>query len=328
MILRLSNSWKPTATEWDQVWNECPYATYFHSREWAEIWEESSQSTLRPSPLVLEISNGTTALLPFSSAGKGITESHISSPGGTFGGWIAKRSLSELEQQVVTTFIQKHYPNLVWRLNPYEEILQPIKFGSVTKEVTHSLDLSGGFDSIIGKWTKGHVSAARKASASGVQIVLAKSKQDWQKYYAVYENSLIRWGKKATSKYDWRFFNAMHERQSSNIKLWMAVYMGEPIAGAICLYSKRHAIYWHGAALAEQFSLRPVNLLIQEAIRDAVVSGFRWFDFNPSGGNEGVTAFKRSFGATAMSADVITTRSPMRILIDTAHAIHSGLIRP
>ena len=23
---------------WDAVWVECPYATYFHSREWSSVW--------------------------------------------------------------------------------------------------------------------------------------------------------------------------------------------------------------------------------------------------------------------------------------------------
>jgi lipid II:glycine glycyltransferase (peptidoglycan interpeptide bridge formation enzyme) len=38
-------------------------------------------------------------------------------------------------------------------------------------------------------------------------------------------------------------------------------------------------------------------LLYAQIIRDAHNQGYRYFDFNPSGGHEGVVHFKESFGA-------------------------------
>ena len=26
--------------EWDAIWSQCSYATFFHSREWAEVWRK------------------------------------------------------------------------------------------------------------------------------------------------------------------------------------------------------------------------------------------------------------------------------------------------
>jgi len=54
-----------------------------------------------------------------------------------------------------------------------------------------------------------------------------------------------------------------------------------------------------------------VNLLMYEVIKNACKQRYTWFDFNPSGGHEGVKAFKKSFGAKGMRSPVvhIETRS-------------------
>lgn len=188
-------------------------------------------------------------------------------------------------------FVVNHYENLVWRFNPYEIILCKSEFGRITEDETHVLDLSIGFEEIYRGWTKGHASAARKARKArkaGIEISLAEKMEDWISYYQVYEGSLRRWGEKTTSVYSWRLFEVMFMRASPNIKLWLAKYDGLIIAGALCFYSSTHAVYWHGAVLSTYFELRPVNLLMYEVIRDATEHGFKWFDFNPSGGLEGL----------------------------------------
>jgi hypothetical protein len=55
-----------------------------------------------------------------------------------------------------------------------------------------------------------------------------------------------------------------------------------------------------------------MNLLMAEAIRDASLRGYRWFDFNPSGGHAGVQDFKRRFGAIPLAAPVIRTATGWR----------------
>ncbi|MCL0030407.1 hypothetical protein M1M93_01760 [Thermodesulfovibrionales bacterium] len=37
-----------TAGEWDYIWKNCDYATYFHSREWAGIWQKYTQEKMQP----------------------------------------------------------------------------------------------------------------------------------------------------------------------------------------------------------------------------------------------------------------------------------------
>ena len=312
----IAHTWIPSTEEWDDAWDRCPYSTFFHSREWAEIWAEYRNGKTVPDPLGIVLSDGTRVLLPFSKEKVcfGLIQRHVSSPAGTFGGWLADIPLAEPQQTGLMQFIAKHYSNLFWRFNPYEKVVLTHGFSRVQNDETHALDLSAGFDEIYRGWTKGHASAARKARKAGVLVRVAQNQKDWEKYFRVYEDSLSRWGANTTSTYSRSLFEIMFRRASPNIKLWLAEYDGLVVAGALCFYSSQHVVYWHGAALSNYFEVRPVNLLMYDTIRDAAYRGFRWFDFNPSGGLEGVRAFKQSFGAVALESDVGTkTSAAMRI---------------
>lgn len=139
---------------------------------------------------------------------------------------------------------------------------------------------------------------------------------DWQQYYHVYENTLLRWGDRASSRHSWEIFNEMFQRNSANIKLWLAINKDEVVvAGAIIFYAKKHVVYWHGAALGEYFCFRPVNLLFYEIIKNTCAKRYSWFDFNPSGGHEGVVRFKKSFGAKTVCYPIITITKSTKSMI-------------
>jgi hypothetical protein len=327
MTLRIAKTWMPSTGEWDDTWRDCPYSTYFHSREWAEIWADYSHGKVTPAPLGVALSDGTQIVLTFSKEKifKGLITRYISSPAGTFGGWLSRTSLDQHQQLILMTLITKRYPDLMWRFNPYERVLCADGLGSLTEGDTYALDLSIGFDNIYRGWTKGHASAARKALRAGIKISIAETLEDWQSYYRVYEESLNRWGKNTTSNYSWHLFEAILNRASSNIRLWLARYEGSVVAGALCFYSPSHVVYWHGAALSRYFELRPVNLLMYNAIKDASERGGKWFDFNPSGELEGVKAFKRSFGATALESNVLTLVSTkLKIIKSIYDKVNAG----
>jgi hypothetical protein len=314
MTLRIKKTWTPSAGEWDKAWGNCPYSTYFHSREWAEIWAEYTCGKTIQNPKGILLSDGTQIILPFSKEiiFKKLTRRYISSPAGTFGGWLAPKTLDHCQQALLMKFIARRYSNLLWRFNPYEQIFYTGKTDCITQDETLTLDLSGGFEQIYHEWTKGHASAARKARKAcraGVEIRIAETPSDWENYFTIYADSLNRWGENSTMAYPWHLFETIMRRESPNIRLWLASYQGTLVAGALCFYSPTHVVYWHGAALSSYFNLRPVNLLMYEAIHDATERGLKWFDFNPSGGLDGVRAFKRSFGAIPLSCNVVVTTS-------------------
>ena len=310
-MLEIARVAPASPADWDDIWSACDHATWFHSRAWAEAWRSYTRGGVRPHPRLVHFSDGRRALLPLSvqSSHLGLRKIHLSSPAGTFGGWIASDTLAPAHATLLAGLLARGVGGLVWRVNPHDPTTEGIALPPAVADVTHVLDLRPGFEAVHHRWTKGHASAARKAEREGVTVAVAASPDAWRAYYAIYEDSLARWGEGASSRYGWPLFEALAACDPRGVRLWLAWHDGEVVAGALCLYARRHVAYWHGAALASRFDLRPVNLLLREAIRDACERGYGVFDFNPSGGHEGVVAFKRSFGAEARPAPVITVET-------------------
>jgi hypothetical protein len=300
--------------EWDSTWANCDYATYFHSREWAEIWQVYTRGRIHPDPRLVTFSDATQAILSLSVHRPRIpfprsARTYFSSAAGTFGGWITEGDLTTDQTQMLLDYMSNLNGHLVWRLNPFDKTLGRFMLDNIQNDVTHVLDLSAGFDALLEMWARKNNATsrkARKARKEGVSIRPAFTLEDWRNYYAIYQDSLKRWGESASSRYEWSLFNDIFQRRSSQIRLWLALHKENIIAGVLCFYARKHAVYWHGAALHKYFDLRPVNLLLYEVVHHACAEGYRWFDFNPSGGHEGVAAFKRSFGAVSLPCPIHT----------------------
>lgn len=123
MSLSVSYIRPATNAEWDAIWRECDYATYFHSREWAEIWEKYTKGGLVPTPLIFNFSDGCRVLVPLSTGRilKGIAKMHISSPAGTYGGWISADIIAEEHAILLSDYLTSKIDNLFWRMNPFDK---------------------------------------------------------------------------------------------------------------------------------------------------------------------------------------------------------------
>jgi hypothetical protein len=327
MKLQIATVRPATSLEWDEIWQECDYATYFHSREWAEIWNIYTDGKMYPDPKLIIFNDKKKGLLPLShqKSLRGLVKNYISSPAGTFGGWISKDELTAEHSKLLSSYLIRKHRNLIWRLNPYDKTIGQNGIKITNDDKTHALNLSHGFDAIYKKWTKNNgaiVRKARKACKEGVSIRHAVSLEDWKNYFRVYEDCLKRWAEKATSRYRWTLFEEIFKRNSHHIKLWLSFYQEKAIAGALVFFAKKHAVYWHGAALEQYFNLRPVNLLMYEAVKNACEQGYTWFDFNPSGGHEGVLKFKKSFGTQELSSPVVNIQSKVTKLTTFSKRLH------
>jgi hypothetical protein len=293
--------------EWDAIWRDCSYATYFHSREWAEIWSHYSQEWMRPNPLFVLFSDGKKALLPLSCemAGDSV-KCYWSSPEGTYGGWIAVDPIGKEHAILMKEFLITELGDLWWQTNPFDDLVAASAVNCNIEDETHVIDLEKGFDAVYRDWSSACRRAERKARKSGVLVRTATTEQEWREYYRAYEDSLRRWGDQALSRYEWALFREMFDTHSGHIKLWLATTKdGLVVAGALMCYAKTHVVYWHGAALEDYFALRPMNLLFYEIIKHASAGTYRWFDFNSSAGLEGVRRFKESFGAKPLDCSMV-----------------------
>jgi len=299
--------------EWQKITDKCEYATFFHTPVWSKIFVETYPK-MRIATIKFVFGDGSVVVLPLVKIKKrmGLFNSYLSNAAGTYGGWISEKDLSERQINEIIKWINKNLKNLTWRINPFDEKLRDVNIPNTQKDFTQYLDLKQGFNSIHKLWTKGHSSAvrkARKARKEGVLIKQASLWEDWQKYFEIYQDSIKRWGSSVSSKYPIELFKNLFQEQSENIKLWLAYFEEKPIAGSLCFYHNYHVVYWHGAALKNYFSKKPSNLLQYEIIKNACENNYWWYDFNSSGGHEGVMRFKKSFGAKILKTNIFRNKS-------------------
>ncbi len=205
--------------EWDDTWQSCGYATYLHSREWAEIWSAYTKGSTCPAARVAAFSDGLKALpLSRQTSYSGAVKRYISSPAGTFGGWISKHELKPAHARLLSDYLTRTFPCLCWRLNPYDPLAQAIPINHAIADETQTCNLEGGFDTVYRLSRKGHRQNARKAIKLGVTVRQADTIGDWNSYYEAYQDSLRRWVGHVSSQDGWDLFEEMYKRNSHNIK--------------------------------------------------------------------------------------------------------------
>lgn len=296
--------------EWQEIADKCEYATFFHTPAWSRIFAETySEMEIATKKFVFD--DGERIILPLirTKAIKGSFNLYVSNVAGVYGGWVTDANLSNQQIKEIIKWINNHLKNLTWRINPFDKKLHDFNGLGGKEDFTQYLNSSQGFDSIYKSWTKGHASAARKARRETVIIKQTNSIGKWKEYFDVYRDSIRRWDKSVTCKYPYRLFENFYKEHSDNIKLWLAYFEGNVIAGALCFYHNHHVVYWHGASLEKYFYKRASNLLQYEIIKDACEKGYWWYDFNPSGGHQGVVNFKKSYGAKKLASNVVSNRS-------------------
>jgi hypothetical protein len=262
------------------------------------LWTELDAFEGKLDPLLIEFSDGKQAVVPMVTKRihKGLVKTHRLSVAGAYGGWLSPDEL-RLEHAVLLSMRVLELGSIEWITNPCDPLVLNSGTVSGPADETQIVNIREGIEAVTRKGADAHRRAVRKAIRSGVAIRQAHSLGDWLAYYDVYRDSIRRWGDSATSNHPRRLFEAFWGLHSNNVTLWLAIRDGRVVAGALCLYAKRHAAYWHGAALESDFNVRPVNLLMHTAILDACTRGMEWFDLGLSGGHEGVRSFKRSLGA-------------------------------
>lgn len=238
----------------------------------------------------------------------------LCSPAGTYGGWLSADELTRSHAAALARWLVDQRGDLRWRTNPYDPHADVARELATESETTQMLELAGGPEAVRSRWSKGHRAAEGQARRAGVVTRKANTERDWRSYFAVYEASIERWGDRITSRYDWPLFDALR-RDPDHVALWLAELADRTLAGALVVYARTTAIYWHGAAREEGLRLRAPNLAVATAIDEACQRGATWFDFNPSGGLAGVAAFKRSFGATEHPCPMVVRDTlPIRLL--------------
>lgn len=296
--------------EWQEIADKCEYATFFHTPTWSKVFAETYPE-MEIATKKFVFGDGARVILPLikTKTMKRLFSSYISNVAGVYGGWISDGFLSGEQINKIVRWINKNIKNFTWRTNPFdislEKALKEFRITNMKKDFTQYLDLRDGFKSIRSNYSRGHRHNINKAEKMGVYIKVAETIEDFKEYYQVYQDSLKRWGDTATSRYDFKLFENIFNQKSQNVKLWLALVDDKIVSGDLVLYCNKHVVYWHGATRKDFFNYYSSNFLQNEIIKDACENGYWWYDFNPSGGHEGVVKFKNGFGTKRMETIII-----------------------
>lgn len=279
--------------EWLEILEKCPDATFFATPEWAEVVEKTYDYKNVTKLFVFE--DGQKVLCPLVRTNKvyGIFSQHLSVPFHNYGGFFSNEEISEIKVEKIIKYLTNGLTMGVTICpHPLSRVKYPAEY-IADKYSTHILDLIQGFEYIWFEYED--KDQARKARKEGVTIRLGETINDFRIYDEMYSDSAKRWGLKECQPL--KLYENLYNLGSNRINLWLARHNEKDIAGIILGYFNEIVVYWGGAFLYEYGRLRPNNLLMIEAIKDACEKGYRYFDFLPSAGIEGVEKFKENFGA-------------------------------
>ncbi|MCP4361153.1 MAG: GNAT family N-acetyltransferase [Chloroflexi bacterium] len=287
---------------WWDVARKCEYATFFHTPLWHKLATQTFPE-YKDVTVGIIFNNGTHAILPLLEMKKfkGLGRVVLSSFASCYGDLIADDPITIADRSSVYQYITaSRYIGIQIAGNPI--YCQPGLGGKLVgkEDFTTILSLDSSFDTLFSNFSKGHKSSFKKGVRMNVSVRQAHSLDDYYDYYGAYQDSLKRWGEKATSQYPWALFEKgfyLAQKYPENIKLWLAIVEERVIAGAWVFYWNQHVDWWHGAAYADYFDHYPNNVLQTKVIKDALEKGYKYYDFNPSGGHENVARFKSRFGA-------------------------------
>jgi hypothetical protein len=290
--LRISKNILAPTDAWKEIYNNCDYATYFHSVDFAQS-VVAYMPQIKIASRYIEFSDHKKAvfILFKQFAFKGLLTSYVSSIFGVYGGWVSADTLNEVHYSLLTSWILKS--NIFIRFNPYQTPVYDKL--NIKPENTQRLNLKTGYENLYKNYDYRHKHAIKKAIEKGVTIVKANTLQDWKTYYEVYSDSIRRWGDKTRSVYQWPLFESFFNNKTGNINLHLAIYADKIVAGAICFNSKNKILYWHGSYLEEFKNVNPATYLIADIIKNSAGT-YDYFDFLPSGGLKGVLFFKNGYG--------------------------------
>ena len=289
----------PDTPSWERLVQSSPEATFFHTPQWHEmvhqVYRDYTIATRE-----FRFDDGTRAVVPLIQTKQGGLirgkSRFKSSVFGGYGGIIAEKTLSSAQQDRIIGYLTGLRASISIDTNPFSPYRLPDTFDR-KDDFTQARRLPETPEALLQKLARGARSNLNQAVKKGVTVRTARADQDVAAYYRIYQDTLRRWGDETLFTYPEDFFITVLRHAGPSVKIWLAEAGDRIIAGACIFYWNRIVSYWQGASLQDYFSWYPNNMLHMEIMREAVGRRFAWYDFGPSGGQQGVSRFKKTFGA-------------------------------
>jgi hypothetical protein len=315
--------------EWQEIVNKCRYSTFFHTPTWSKIFTKTYPNmNIATKKFVLDDQMRVILPLICIRTRIGLVSSYVSNIAGVYGGIISERRIKEDEINEIFTYLtSKSISNISIVGNPLFSYTLPKQF-SVNVDFTHILKLDIDIEKLWKNYKSSNQDIIRKAKRIGVVCKVANDNNiiEWKKYYSIYQEALKRWGNKATSHYPFLLFENIFKIRDPNIKLWFVIFDGKVVGGSLIFYHNKHCVAWHASFLSDYFQYGISNFLQHNIILNAIENGYKYYDFNPSGGHEGTVKFKEAFGIDKLLIKRWEWESPfIRTIAGVKRKIVAGL---
>lgn len=284
--------------EWQEIVTNSEHSTFFHSPIWGSIIEKTYRDKERKAR-GFKFGENKKAVLPYISHEKvGPVNNIYSMDPGVYGGVVSNFDITENQIRNAIKEIEGFFnyriqvtgnPYLTYDLDWEED-----------DDFTQVIDLNRDYNEVWDNYDYSCQKQIKKAEDAGLSVDVASSLEEYKKYYLIYQKNLVRWGKDPNSDYPYSLFENIYvhqEKYPENIKLWL-VKDGEKIVGGTIVFylNNSHSVEWHAVFDPDYFSKGVRNYLVDKIVEDACEKEFDYYDFNPSGGHEGVVRFKSTFG--------------------------------
>lgn len=280
-----------TSDEWSSLLRDQKHVSFFETPNWYSLWERYFNATTRT--LLLD-DDLLLSMIQLTGA-KGLVNFKNSSPAGTYSNFRSLKGPLRLKQSDIKD-IQKVTGVNFLRLSPFSNISIEGITDSVETEFTQYIDLLS-IKNITEDWSRNHKRLYQKAIQESVSVLQTNQESDWKQYVNLYKGFIKNKGEKASSSYKDKLFESIFDLDTNERALWIVKRDKQLVAGRLVFYTKDIAIEWHACSLSKANEIGANQLLIYSIIQDAITRGIHIYDFNPSGGNKGVIAFKEKFGA-------------------------------
>jgi CelD/BcsL family acetyltransferase involved in cellulose biosynthesis len=175
----------------------------------------------------------------------------------------------------------------------------------------HLLPLAADPAEVERGYAKNQLRAMKKAKREGLSSERRTDVAALDAFYSLHLQTRRRQGVPTQPKSFIRGFAELFDAGLGFV--WLVHDEGRPVAAAVFLAYNGTVTYKYGASDFASLKKRPNNLLLRTAIRWACEAGYQRFDFGRSDiDNEGLRAFKRSWGATEseLSYTYVTDTEP------------------
>ena len=134
----------------------------------------------------------------------------------------------------------------------------------------------------------------RKAAKEGLSVRRAERLEELRNFYDMFNAFTVEKGFMCRKlEYQQALWHEYIERGNGN--LFLAIYGGEIVGGALQLNFDGKCLGMHMGALKEYMKLQPISAVLWDSIKWAKESGFKWYSFRGVGSTPTQEAFKKRF---------------------------------